>query len=90
VVVETHLNQKAESRVNILIFIILFFCIPPADLLTKTVEVSNMVFSIIFGIEMILKLLAYGFFKYISDGFNVFDGVIVMFRSVEEIDQTVI
>ncbi len=53
------------------------------ELLTKTVEVSNLVFSIIFLIEMILKLSAYGFFRYISDGFNVFDGVIVIFRLVE-------
>ena len=26
---------------------------------------------------------AYGFFRYISDGFNVFDGVIVMFSCLE-------
>ena len=50
------------------------------EMLTKTVEISNLVFSIIFAIEMLLKLLAYGFFRYISDGFNVFDGVIVMLR----------
>ena len=50
------------------------------DLLTRTVEISNLVFSIIFAIEMCLKLLAYGLFRYISDGFNVFDGVIVLLR----------
>ncbi len=50
------------------------------QLLTKTVEVSNLVFSIIFAFEMLLKLGAYGFFRYISDGFNVFDGVIVILR----------
>ena len=52
------------------------------DWLTKYVEVSNLVFSVIFLIEMILKLSAYGFFRYISDGFNVFDGLIVILRSV--------
>ena len=52
------------------------------ELLTKYVEVSNLVFSVIFSIEMMLKLSAYGFFRYISDGFNVFDGLIVMLRSV--------
>jgi voltage-dependent calcium channel T type alpha-1G len=48
--------------------------------LTKYVEVSNLVFSVIFSIEMMLKLSAYGFFRYISDGFNVFDGLIVILR----------
>jgi hypothetical protein len=50
------------------------------DWLSKYVEVSNLVFSVIFSIEMILKLSAYGFFRYISDGFNVFDGLIVILR----------
>ena len=50
--------------------------------LTKTVEISNLAFSIIFAVEMILKLCALGFFCYISDGFNVFDGVIVILRYV--------
>ena len=50
------------------------------DLLTRTVEISNLVFSMIFAVEMILKLSAYGFFRYISDGFNVFDGLIVILR----------
>ncbi len=52
------------------------------DLLTRTVEISNLVFSIIFAFEMCLKLTAYGLFRYISDGFNVFDGVIVLLRFV--------
>ena len=52
------------------------------ELLTRTVEVSNLVFSMIFAVEMILKLSAYGFFRYISDGFNVFDGLIVILRYV--------
>ena len=50
--------------------------------LTKTVEISNLAFSIIFAVEMLLKLCALGFFCYISDGFNVFDGVIVILRYV--------
>ena len=48
--------------------------------LTKTVEISNLAFSMIFAVEMILKLMALGFFQYIADGFNVFDGVIVILR----------
>lgn len=50
------------------------------DILTKTVEISNLAFSMIFAVEMVLKLSAYGFFRYISDGFNVFDGLIVILR----------
>ncbi len=44
------------------------------------VEISNLAFSSIFAVEMILKVTAYGLFRYISDGFNVFDGVIVLLR----------
>ena len=47
------------------------------ETLTRVVEVSNLVFSCIFSVEMILKLSAYGFVQYVSDGFNVFDGFIV-------------
>ena len=47
------------------------------ETLTRVVEVSNLVFSCIFTIEMFLKLTAYGFVQYVSDGFNVFDGFIV-------------
>jgi voltage-dependent calcium channel T type alpha-1G len=46
----------------------------------QVVELSNMVFSIIFSAEMVLKLAAYGLVKYVSDGFNVFDGFIVILR----------
>ena len=46
-------------------------------LYVQVVEVSNLVFSCIFTIEMFLKLTAYGFVQYVSDGFNVFDGFIV-------------
>ena len=45
--------------------------------IVQVVEVSNLVFSCIFTIEMFLKLTAYGFVQYVSDGFNVFDGFIV-------------
>ena len=55
------------------------------DLLTRIVEVSNLAFSFIFMIEMILKLCAYGLFRYISDGFNVFDGCIVLLRYTKRI-----
>ena len=49
------------------------------DYLTKLVELSNLIFSFIFSLEMIMKLTAFGFITYVSDGFNVFDGLIVCF-----------
>lgn len=48
--------------------------------LTYMVEISNIVFSAIFAVEMLLKVIAEGPFGYISNGFNVFDGVIVILR----------
>ena len=55
------------------------------ETLTRVVEISNLVFSTIFTIEMILKLAAFGFVEYVSDGFNVFDGLIVCLRYVSYI-----
>lgn len=48
--------------------------------LTIIVEMSNVVFSAIFAVEMLLKIVAEGPFRYIANGFNVFDGVIVILR----------
>lgn len=48
--------------------------------LTAIVETSNIVFSAIFAVEMLLKIIAEGPFRYIANGFNVFDGVIVILR----------
>lgn len=48
--------------------------------LTVIVETSNIVFSGIFAVEMLLKVVAEGPFRYIANGFNVFDGVIVILR----------
>ena len=45
--------------------------------LTRVLELSNLVFSCIFSVEMMLKLTALGFFEYMDNGFNVFDCVIV-------------
>lgn len=48
--------------------------------LTAIVETSNIVFSAIFAVEMLLKVIAEGPFRYVANGFNVFDGVIVILR----------
>ncbi|XP_065163665.1 voltage-dependent T-type calcium channel subunit alpha-1H isoform X3 [Atheta coriaria] len=51
--------------------------------LTYVVETSNIVFSAIFAVEMLLKVIAEGPFGYVSNGFNVFDGAIVILSAVE-------
>lgn len=53
------------------------------DSLTQAVEISNFVFTGIFALEMCLKIVAFGCFGYISDGFNFFDGIIVMVSFME-------
>ncbi|XP_063917204.1 voltage-dependent T-type calcium channel subunit alpha-1G-like isoform X2 [Zophobas morio] len=53
------------------------------DYLTHLVETSNVIFSAIFAVEMLLKIIAEGLFGYISNGFNVFDGIIVCLSGIE-------
>ncbi|XP_054086828.1 uncharacterized protein LOC105219445 [Zeugodacus cucurbitae] len=57
------------------------------DYLTAIVEKSNIVFSAIFAVEMLLKVVAEGSFRYIANGFNVFDGVIVILSVIEIFQQ---
>ena len=45
-------------------------------------EYSNLFFSFLFAVEMLLKIVSDGPFGYIRDGFNVFDGFIVVLRSL--------
>ncbi|XP_069124372.1 voltage-dependent T-type calcium channel subunit alpha-1G-like isoform X2 [Argopecten irradians] len=51
--------------------------------LTQAVEYSNVVFCVLFALEMLFKLMAYGLFGYIQNGFNVFDGFIVILSIIE-------
>ncbi|ENN71071.1 hypothetical protein YQE_12005, partial [Dendroctonus ponderosae] len=55
--------------------------------LTHCVEVTNVIFSGVFAVEMVLKVIAEGPFGYISNGFNVFDGVIC-YRIIQEFHKT--
>jgi len=45
---------------------------------TEVMEKINIVFTIIFSIEMIIKLLAVGFRNYFRSMFNVFDCLVVI------------
>lgn len=51
--------------------------------LTEAVEISNIVFACLFLVEMILKLIAHGLYNYVIDGFNCFDGCIVLLSILE-------
>ncbi|XP_061626565.1 voltage-dependent T-type calcium channel subunit alpha-1H-like isoform X2 [Phyllopteryx taeniolatus] len=46
--------------------------------LTDVLEISNMVFTSLFSLEMLLKVLALGLFGYIKNPYNGFDSVIVI------------
>jgi len=43
-------------------------------------EISNLIFSVLFAVEMLAKVTAEGPFGYIKNGFNLFDGFIVILR----------
>jgi hypothetical protein len=51
--------------------------------LTNALEYSNLVFTSLFAIEMILKIIAEGFLKYIKNAYNLFDGIIVIMSVIE-------
>lgn len=51
--------------------------------LTNALEYSNLVFTSLFAIEMILKIIADGCLKYIKNAYNLFDGGIVIMSVIE-------
>uniref|UniRef100_A0AC34QBU8 Voltage-dependent T-type calcium channel subunit alpha n=1 Tax=Panagrolaimus sp. JU765 TaxID=591449 RepID=A0AC34QBU8_9BILA len=53
------------------------------DWLTAILEYSNYFFTALFTFEMALKVIADGLFGYLSDGFNLFDGGIVVLSVLE-------
>uniref|UniRef100_A0AC35G2Z4 Ion transport domain-containing protein n=1 Tax=Panagrolaimus sp. PS1159 TaxID=55785 RepID=A0AC35G2Z4_9BILA len=53
------------------------------DWLTSILEYSNYFFTALFTFEMALKVIADGLFGYLSDGFNLFDGGIVVLSVLE-------
>uniref|UniRef100_A0AAQ6A9W2 Ion transport domain-containing protein n=1 Tax=Amphiprion ocellaris TaxID=80972 RepID=A0AAQ6A9W2_AMPOC len=55
--------------------------------LTNVLEICNIVFTSMFTLEMILKLTAFGFFEYLRNPYNIFDGIIVIISVCEIIGQ---
>uniref|UniRef100_A0A7N6ARA4 Ion transport domain-containing protein n=1 Tax=Anabas testudineus TaxID=64144 RepID=A0A7N6ARA4_ANATE len=56
--------------------------------LTNVLEICNIVFTSMFTLEMILKLTAFGFFEYLRNPYNIFDGIIVIISVCEIIGQS--
>ncbi|XP_061119919.1 voltage-dependent T-type calcium channel subunit alpha-1G isoform X3 [Syngnathus typhle] len=57
------------------------------DQLTNALEISNIVFTSLFSLEMLLKVLVYGPFGYIKNPYNIFDGIIVVISVWEIVGQ---
>ncbi|CAB1311829.1 unnamed protein product [Coregonus sp. 'balchen'] len=55
--------------------------------LTNVLEISNIVFTSLFALEMLLKMLVYGPFGYIKNPYNIFDGIIVVISVWEIVGQ---
>uniref|UniRef100_A0A4X2LQZ6 Ion transport domain-containing protein n=1 Tax=Vombatus ursinus TaxID=29139 RepID=A0A4X2LQZ6_VOMUR len=64
-----------------------FTSLGPPEELTNALEISNIVFTSLFALEMLLKLLVYGPFGYIKNPYNIFDGVIVVISVWEIVGQ---
>ena len=48
--------------------------------MTDVLEIFNILFTVIFTLEMLAKIIAFGPYGYIKDPYNLFDGVIVIVR----------
>ena len=56
---------------------------PMPDGLEPVLIVTNYIFTVIFLLEMIFKLIGLGFKVYVRDGFNLFDAFVVFVSLVE-------
>lgn len=54
-----------------------------AEWLVVLSEIMNVIFTLVFAVEMFMKLFGFGIKKYISDYFNVFDCIIVCISVLE-------
>ncbi|XP_033894904.3 voltage-dependent T-type calcium channel subunit alpha-1G isoform X4 [Acipenser ruthenus] len=54
---------------------------------TNALEISNIVFTSLFALEMLLKVVVYGPFGYIKNPYNIFDGIIVVISVWEIVGQ---
>ena len=79
-IIRNFILTRCASLNFLLVSYLTFHCVLQPDILTNMLEYSNIVFSLMFAMEMVLKVIAEGPFGYIKNGFNVFDGIIVIMR----------
>lgn len=53
--------------------------------LEKAIDIVNWVCTFIFLLEMILKLIAFGFRGYVKSGWNIFDGLVVAISLIDAV-----
>ena len=56
---------------------------PMDESLQSVLDTSNLLFTVLFSVEMVIKLLGLGFRGYARDKFNLFDALIVIISLVE-------
>ena len=56
---------------------------PSDDEYEQNLESSNLVFTLIFAFEMVVKLFGLGLKDYLRDSFNIFDGSIVLLSLID-------
>ena len=54
-----------------------------SDKVQNVLYYINMVLTIIFVVEMVIKIFGLGFRDYIRDGFNIFDSIIIIIGLLE-------
>ncbi len=54
-----------------------------SQILVDALSVTNIIFTVLFTSEMIVKLVGLGLKSYVKDGFNDFDAIIVMVSLLE-------
>ena len=61
--------------------------IPPDSLERAILSVANYVFTVVFGVEMLLKVIAWAMFygkdAYFTSGWNIMDGLLVIISVVD-------
>jgi len=67
--------------INTLFLSLVYYDMP--TILHTILDYGNMVFTVFFAIEMLVKLFGMGFRLYVEDGFNDFDAVIVLVGLLE-------
>ena len=72
--------------INTVVLAAEFYKMP--EWLQKSSEIANYIFTFIFFAEMVLKIFGLGLRKYLADGFNIFDCVIVWLSMIELFQST--